>query len=1074
MHEQSIIIRDINPLNIKMLMNGKIALFDFDVSLLPDYDWDKDENEFKYTAMNGWNVEDYDMAPEDRIRPKVQTDVFSIGMTLLRAAVPTFYWARNINIEEALSDVERINPELKRIIAKALSERWIRYKNTAELKVDLMALQQALASTPSASSGVSDKEILATITPYFRKLSPSEVTHIYYILRQSRYLGEEVLKQGYLTGSRNLAEALHQIYLIPQFANLIDRLIADDVIDLPTLREGFKANPHFLASAISSIGEHFDEFHAGVRDLILHGFDLQAVRAGFVESPSRFVKQVLGLRFMKYSQRLAVMDLMKGLGDINGLLRERKKVIAMRIYNVSSLNAAEGFIKIFNLNTKSRVLLEYPRNSVMKDAIAQRLPGYRSREIIDQLNRWEVRVDFKDDIDLPLRDSDGHISLPKKFFKYDLPDQVSAQEIAQMRQVLNLPAGRKVIVTTMASSEDQGELRKILDAQAKFAGSGRPLLILGLRRVDDSAREFLKGYPSLKFLERGPQDMVPGQPFNAMAQGQPMKDADVVVLNTTGELLKLYALSDLPPFVGNDRNIAEPISQGKFTVFLDDQWITNKKAKDFFAENGAAQPVQADLYAQLKNWLDHPEEVTHLNDAAAQAIKRYREANFSAARFNTVPELVLKIMASPKKTASSGVDNVTEMISTSIGELAVNFKVSDVAIPQLSRKGHILNADVSPLKAIIKRFIEQELRISLDAPSDTAIDVQSLVATEIDRLFLLTWGSKKYVIKVANPGRNTYLFNEWEILTHLNATSEPRSDIVNPLFVGQESWIHEDDLSLHKTEYIIMNYLEGNDLVDLIRGQTLPVTQVLDLGVGLADTVGYIHSKEVIVRDLKPNNIRILKDGRIVLFDFNASVSEEYDWGDDPYSLKWLDVSDWNAEDRDVPLEQRQKPDVMYDIFSIGMTLLRASVRTLYSAEKTNVDKALSDVENLKLRAIIAKAVGPREMRYKNTAELKADLVALQQALNDNPAASSGVNEEVGGIDLREENLNLDLRGPAPVFGGEAGTFSMPTDPSQIQNIRIDGLVPVILNVTPLPSLPAFLKLSEAQTAEPAQLSLQK
>jgi len=50
----------------------------------------------------------------------------------------------------------------------------------------------------------------------------------------------------------------------------------------------------------------------------------------------------------------------------------------------------------------------------------------------------------------------------------------------------------------------------------------------------------------------------------------------------------------------------------------------------------------------------------------------------------------------------------------------------------------------------------------------------------------------------------------------------------------------------------------------------------------------------------------------------------------------------------------------------------------------------------------------------------------------------------------------------------------MPTDPSQIQNIRIDGLVPVILNVTPLPSLPAFLKLSEAQTAEPAQLSLQK
>lgn len=79
-------------------------------------------------------------------------------------------------------------------------------------------------------------------------------------------------------------------------------------------------------------------------------------------------------------------------------------------------------------------------------------------------------------------------------------------------------------------------------------------------------------------------------------------------------------------------------------------------------------------------------------------------------------------------------------------------------------------------------------------------------------------------------------------------------------------------------------------------------------------------------------------------------------------------------------------------------------------------------------------------------------------------AKKAGSPTEVGGIDMREKTMNLDLR-------GKAGTFILPADPAQIQNIRIDGLVPVINSMTPVSDLSAFLKLgqmSHEKQAEPA------
>lgn len=56
-----------------------------------------------------------------------------------------------------------------------------------------------------------------------------------------------------------------------------------------------------------------------------------------------------------------------------------------------------------------------------------------------------------------------------------------------------------------------------------------------------------------------------------------------------------------------------------------------------------------------------------------------------------------------------------------------------------------------------------------------------------------------------------------------------------------------------------------------------------------------------------------------------------------------------------------------------------------------------------------------------------------------------GNSKELGGIDLTRKNLDLDVTSSSPI--------KFQYDPKAFENIQIDGLVPVIINMTPIPSL---------------------
>ncbi len=88
---------------------------------------------------------------------------------------------------------------------------------------------------------------------------------------------------------------------------------------------------------------------------------------------------------------------------------------------------------------------------------------------------------------------------------------------------------------------------------------------------------------------------------------------------------------------------------------------------------------------------------------------------------------------------------------------------------------------------------------------------------------------------------------------------------------------HPNIVTLHSIEeaagvrFLTMELVEGRNLADLIVPGGLPLAQVLDLMIPLADSLGAAHEKGVVHRDLKPANVMVTHEGRVKVLDFGVA-----------------------------------------------------------------------------------------------------------------------------------------------------------------------------------------------------------
>ena len=71
--------------------------------------------------------------------------------------------------------------------------------------------------------------------------------------------------------------------------------------------------------------------------------------------------------------------------------------------------------------------------------------------------------------------------------------------------------------------------------------------------------------------------------------------------------------------------------------------------------------------------------------------------------------------------------------------------------------------------------------------------------------------------------------------------------------------------------FLVMPYVSGGSLQDLLTRTPLPIGEVVTFGSQIADALEYAHQRKVVHRDVKPANMLLHADGRLMLSDFGLA-----------------------------------------------------------------------------------------------------------------------------------------------------------------------------------------------------------
>ncbi|PYS18462.1 MAG: protein kinase, partial [Acidobacteria bacterium] len=202
--------------------------------------------------------------------------------------------------------------------------------------------------------------------------------------------------------------------------------------------------------------------------------------------------------------------------------------------------------------------------------------------------------------------------------------------------------------------------------------------------------------------------------------------------------------------------------------------------------------------------------------------------------------------------------------------------------------------------------------------------------------------------------------------------------------------------------FIAMELVEGRPLGQLIRPHLLPVDQLLELAIQIADGLDAAHSKGIVHRDVKPANIFVTERGHAKILDFGlakhvAQGLEAGNEGDGTIRENLTSPGVFVGTVSYLAPEQARglEADARADLFSFGAVLYEMATGQQAFASSTApmiFDAILNrqpppprrinvDIPP-RLEEIIFKALRKdRELRYQHAREMHADLKELHRDL---------------------------------------------------------------------------------------------
>jgi eukaryotic-like serine/threonine-protein kinase len=212
--------------------------------------------------------------------------------------------------------------------------------------------------------------------------------------------------------------------------------------------------------------------------------------------------------------------------------------------------------------------------------------------------------------------------------------------------------------------------------------------------------------------------------------------------------------------------------------------------------------------------------------------------------------------------------------------------------------------------------------------------------------------------------------------------------------------------------FLAMEFVDGVTLRQYINSRPLPIEEILNLGIQIADALDAAHSQGIIHRDIKPGNIFVTKRGQAKVLDFGlaklvargaaARDATEVSQAqmEEPVSI----VGIISGTPSYMSPEQIRGDDLdpRADVFSLGLLLYEMAtgqkafsggtggviIEAILSRTPTPV-RTLNPEIPIELEAIINKAIEKdKAKRYQSAAELRADLQVLRRGFESGHTAT--------------------------------------------------------------------------------------